>query len=502
MGSLWYHGINMARYSSKKDDSQLPPEHRRIHRDAPGKTWMSSKIQERAQAAAKAATEVATQVVDQSTAENVAQQIIIPEHKSAPSSNVKRKSEVPLPGEILEAEAPVAQINEDALMYVRVVISLAIEEGASDVHFEPMREMYQVRIRVDGVLQKVEERALDEYQKVLNSVKVLADLDISEHTVPQDGHIELLQEAEEGKAASSEGKHYYDIRVSVFPAVNGEVIVMRILNRANALLSIEQLGMDPEILDKLNEALLTSFGMILITGPTGSGKTTTLYSVLGKMRSDEKNIITLEDPIEFHLDWLRQCEINTERNFTFEKAMESVLRQDPDILMVGEIRDPHTAEHAVQSALVGRIVGSTIHANTTIGTIARLIELGIPRSIVGHTLNAIIAQRLVRKTCDKCKVIYEPDRKVLKHFGLENEVGPFFKGKGCDECKGSGYKGRTGIYSLMTFPDEIRNMLFDQKPLIDIYEHARLKGMKTLQEDAAMKIFAGITTAEEAARII
>ncbi len=491
----------MARYSIQNNDTpDSPPEHRRFDRKTVGgkTTWMSSKIQERAHAAAKAATEVAVHIANPATAEAVAQEMIVPERREI-VSHIKRKSEVPLPGEIQEVEPSTTQINEDALIYIRGVVSQAIEEGASDVHFEPKREMYQVRIRVDGVLHKVEERSIEEYQKVLNSVKVLADLDISEHTIPQDGHIELVQEAENTKG---DEKHYYDIRVSSFPSVNGEVIVMRILNRANALLSIEELGMDSEMLEKLNEALMTSFGMILITGPTGAGKTTTLYSVLGELRNDEKNIITLEDPIEFHLDWLRQCEINPERNFTFERAMESVLRQDPDILMVGEIRDPHTAEHAVQSALVGRIVGSTIHANTTIGTIARLIELGIPRSIVGHTLNAIIAQRLVRKTCEKCKVIYEPDRKVLKHFGLEKHVGPFFKGKGCEACDNTGFKGRTGIYSLMTFSDELRNMLFDQKPLIDIYEHARLKGMKTLQEDAAMKIFAGITTAEEAARVV
>jgi len=491
----------MSRYSSKKDDTTLPPEQRRIGRNERSKSWMSSKIQERAQAAAAAATKGGVvQEAEPATTETVVKQIIVPQVSEGQELAKGRKNEVPLPGAVQQESLPHAQINEDALIYVREVISQAIELGASDIHFEPIQDVYKVRLRIDGVLQQVEERSINEYQKILNSIKVSADLDISEHTVPQDGHLELVQEIE--NAENHESKHYYDIRVSVFPSVNGEVIVMRILNRANALLSIEQLGMDSETLNKLNDALLTSFGMILITGPTGSGKTTTLYSVLGEMRSEEKNIITLEDPIEFHLDWLRQCEINVERNFTFERAMESVLRQDPDILMVGEIRDPHTAEHAVQSALVGRIVGSTIHANTTIGTIARLIELGIPRSIVGHILNVIVSQRLVRKTCDRCKIIYEPDRKILKHFGLENEVGPFFKGKGCEECNGTGFKGRTGIYSVMTFPDEIRNMLFDQQPLIEIYERARQSGMRTLQEDAAMKIFAGITTAEEAAKVI
>lgn len=427
--------------------------------------------------------------------------------------------EVPIqPAPPAEGRSKVEQeIHQDALLFARGVLSEAIVQGASDVHFEPKDYSYLVRFRIDGVLHQYMERSIDEYDEILNALKVLGDMDIAEHATPQDGHIELVQEEvkklatdeqqeeiQNTKKARGFGKqqHYFDIRVSVFPSVNGEVVVMRILNRENALITIDGLGMDLESLGKLHEVLLTSYGMMLITGPTGSGKTTTLYSVMSELRSDEKNIITLEDPIEFHLGWLRQCEIREERGFTYEAAMASVLRQDPDVLMVGEIRDSKTAEHAVRSALVGRIVGSTIHANTAISTIARLIELGIQRSILAHTLNCIIAQRLVRKVCDYCKHEYTPSETHLKHFGLDKVKEPFFAGKGCEKCKQTGFKGRTGIFSIMVFDEAIRNMLFEERPLIEIQNYAIKNGMKTLKADAASKILSGTTTVEEASRVV
>lgn len=408
-----------------------------------------------------------------------------------------------IPTKIIEKEDPeiVQETHSDALFFTRNILGEAINQGASDIHFEPKENSLHVRFRVDGVLRVFEERTLNEYEQILNAVKVLADMDIAEHSIPQDGHLELAHEVSSGSSERSRPQ-IFDVRVSVFPSVNGEVIVMRILNRENALLTIEELGMDGASLEKLRDTLLTSYGMILVTGPTGSGKTTTLYSIMSELKNDEKNIITLEDPIEFHLDWLRQCEIREKRGFTFEKAMESVLRQDPDVLMVGEIRDPQTAEHAVRSALVGRIVGSTIHANTTIGTIARLLELGISRSVVGHTLNAIVAQRLVRRVCDACKVPYTPPAQLLKHFGLEGTKKPFFKGKGCKVCNNTGFRGRTGIFSLMVFDDVTRGLLFEQRSLLEIQDYALEKGMRTLKADAAEKILAGVTTAEEASRVI
>lgn len=408
-------------------------------------------------------------------------------------------------------------IQHDSVLLARGIVSEAIVQGASDIHFEPKTKTYVVRFRIDGALHVYLENPIEEYDMMLNAIKVLADLNITERVIPQDGHIELVQEEVDkhlqyknntihpslyhGKK-EAEKEHFYDIRVSVFPSVNGEVVVMRILNRESALLSIEQLGMDTDSLQKLHDALLTSYGMLLITGPTGSGKTTTLYSLLGELRNDQKNIITLEDPIEFHLEWLRQCEIREDRGFTFEAAMASVLRQDPDILMVGEIRDPRTAEYAVRSALVGRIVGSTIHANTTTGTIARLLELGIQRSTIAHTINAIIAQRLVRRVCNACKKEYAPPENLLKHFGLDKIGEPFYKGVGCKECKNTGYKGRIGIFSVMTFDDSIRGLLYDQHSLLDVENYAVRSGMRTLKMDAVAKILSGLTTVEEASRVI
>ncbi len=394
-----------------------------------------------------------------------------------------------------------AEVHHDAVLFVRGIINEAIVSGASDIHIEPHEHEYRIRFRVDGLLREFTARPSEEYATTLNTIKVLADMNISERQLPQDGHIELvLTEVGDSGAAGSE--QYFDVRVSVFPSVNGEVIVMRLLNRQSTLLSMEELGMDAGVLKSLREALLTSFGMLLVTGPTGSGKTTTLYSILRELRGEERNIVTLEDPIEFHLDWLRQCEIRPERGLTFERAMESVLRQDPDVLMVGEIRDPHTAEYAVRSALVGRIVGSTIHANTAIGTIARLLELDIPRSILAHSINAIIAQRLVRRTCDACKEPYMPQELHLTHFDIAPDAATFVRGRGCDRCGGSGYRGRIGIFSIMILDDTLRSLIFDQRSLTEIQDYAIAHGMQTIKMDAAAKVLAGVTTVEEAARVI
>jgi type II secretory ATPase GspE/PulE/Tfp pilus assembly ATPase PilB-like protein len=387
--------------------------------------------------------------------------------------------------------------SHDAIIFLRGVLTEAISKGASDVHLEPFSDSFRVRFRIDGVLSDYTRRPIQEYSSLLNGAKVLADLDIATHWLPQDGHIELmLQEVGTGNNL------YYDIRISVFPSVNGEVIVLRILNRANALLSMEELGMDADAIAQLRSMLLYSYGMMLVTGPTGSGKTTTLYSILSEVKSDDKNIITLEDPIEFHLEWMRQCEINVERGFTYEKAMSSVLRQDPDVLMVGEIRDQRTAEYAIRSALVGHMLGSTIHANTAIGTVARLLELGIPRSILAHTLNGIIAQRLIRMICNECREEYTPNAVALSHLGLQNSSGPFVHGRGCQACNNSGYKGRTGIFSVMLLDETLRTLILDQRPLAEIQDAAIRNGMRTLKMDAAAKVLAGVTTVEEVVRVV
>lgn len=433
--------------------------------------------------------------------------VVNPPASSAPSVPDEPAPVVPAkPVVAKQVSVEGSRLHQDAVLFLRGVLGEGIRRGASDVHFEPRAEGYHIRYRIDGVLREYVTRPSEEYPAVLNTIKVLADVDIAEKSIPQDGHIEFALEEVAGNEIQNvspmESVHVFDVRVSTFPSVNGEVVVMRLLNRSDALLSLEDIGMDISSLEQVREMLVSSFGMILITGPTGSGKTTTLYSIMQELQSSEKNMITLEDPIEFHLDWLRQCEIKESRGFTFERAMASVLRQDPDVLMVGEIRDAKTAEYAVRSALVGNLVGSTIHANTATGTIARLLDLGIPRSILAHALNGVIAQRLVRRNCGHCKEEYTPASFYLSHFGLEQSTGLFYRGKGCDHCGGSGFIGRMGVYSVMRITDALRSMIFEQRSLVDIQQQAIAEGMRTLKMDAATKVLKGMTTAEEAARVI
>jgi type II secretory ATPase GspE/PulE/Tfp pilus assembly ATPase PilB-like protein len=409
-------------------------------------------------------------------------------------------------GDALSPAMITVESEQYAKLFVRDTINAAIADGASDIHFEPMRYVARVRFRVDGVLVEKGEIKIEQYHTVLNTIKVLADIDIAEHALPQDGHIELsVREKgapDELVAPHDDHEHFYDVRVSTFPSVNGEAVVMRLLNRKHALISLEDLGMNEAILTSLREAIRLSYGMILVTGPTGSGKTTTLYSVLSELKSDERNIITLEDPIEFHLEWMRQCEIREQRGFTYEVAMRSVLRQDPDVLMIGEIRGAETAEQAVRSALVGRIVGSTLHANTAVGTIARLLDLGVSKSVLVHAVRAIIAQRLVRKVCDHCRVAYTPDPIACKYFGLDPNNGTYYTGAGCDACNGTGFKGRTGIFSVMLLSQTLQNMIFEGHSLADIQEQAIAEGMQTLKMSAVENVLAGITTVEEVARVV
>lgn len=388
--------------------------------------------------------------------------------------------------------------HRDAELFIQGVLNEAIGRMASDIHFEPRSGQYRIRLRIDGVLHEYLERPLEEYASVLNTIKVLADVDIAEHSLPQDGHIEVAV-AKDDRLSEA---HVFDVRVSTFPSVNGEVVVMRVLNRSDALLSVDALGMDENSFRMLRTMLLSSFGMILVTGPTGSGKTTTLYSMMRELKSTEKNMITLEDPIEFHLDWMRQCEIREERGFTYERAMAAVLRQDPDVLMVGEVRDAQTAEYAVRSALVGHLVGCTIHANTTTGTIARLLDLGVPRSSLAHALSGIIAQRLVRRICEQCREPYMPEEFHLGHFGLTQDSCTYYRGRGCPACHNTGFSGRVAIYSVMFITDVLRSMIFEQRSMVDIQDQAIREGMRTLKMDAVAKIIAGVTTVEEAARVI
>lgn len=411
------------------------------------------------------------------------------------------------------------QMNTDAFLVS--VFDKAVSEQASDVHFERFGEFFLIRFRVDGVLQERWRLPAIDLEQIVNSLKVIATLDITNHETPQDGHFEFIstssggiinpntpghQDARIDEAVQQNGEkmdeRILDIRVSVYPSIKGEVVVARLLNRKNALMPISQLGMDDDTLNKVKHIISRDYGMILITGPVGSGKTTTLYSLMLELKSDERVIMTIEDPVEFHLEWLRQSELRPTRGFGFNEALRSILRQDPDILMIGEIRDRATAEHAISVSLVGRIVGSTIHSNSNVGTIARLIDLNIERGMIAYAINGIISQRLVRRLCTSCAEQYTPDQSLLDYFGITTETATFMRGKGCAACHNTGYRGRIGIFEVMAFDGGIRSLIVEKMPMDTIEDYARKSGMKSLKQDALDKVFAGLTTLEEVTKFV
>jgi type II secretory ATPase GspE/PulE/Tfp pilus assembly ATPase PilB-like protein len=432
---------------------------------------------------------------------------------------------------------------------VNAIFEEAVADHASDIHLEPLTDRMRVRFRIDGTLYEKGTRDLYELEPVLTSIKVLASLDITTRPVPQDGHFELWVEqharteeekprekkqedklfrsrlsdkltsliapeedeneeeketksASKSRSATSSGKRPIDVRVSIFPTVNGESAVMRLLNREEMLLSIDALGMDPKTLKKVKQLVVRSYGMVLVTGPAGSGKTTLLYSILRELTSIAKNIVTLEDPVEFNFGDIRQIQMRPEQGFTFAIGMRSILRQDPDVVMIGEIRDPDTAEHAVRAALTGRIVFSTVHSNTTVGTIARLIDMNVERSLIAYAINGVMSKRLVKTTCHSCRTAYKPEPEYLKTFGLDGSQHQFTKGKGCDACGGTGYQGRTGIFEVLEFDNTLRSMIIDKAPMNILQEYAEKAGMKTLKQDAIEKVLEGQTTLEEVARTV
>lgn len=415
------------------------------------------------------------------------------------------------------------QMNTDAFLVS--VFERAVKESASDIHFERFGDAFLIRFRVDGVLQERWRLPAGDIEQVINSLKVIASLDITNHETPQDGHFEFIQTNSGGVINANiagqpidariqtapnietgvnedREKKTLDVRISVYPSIKGEVVVARLLNRQHALMPISELGMDQETLEKVKHIISREYGMILITGPVGSGKTTTLYSLMLELRDDERIIMTIEDPVEFHLEWLRQSELRPSRGFGFHEALRSILRQDPDVLMIGEIRDPETAEHAISVSLVGRIVGSTIHSNSNVGTIARLIDLNIERGMIAYAINGVISQRLVRKVCASCAENYTPEQSQLDYFGITRNAGQFVRGKGCEACHGTGYSGRTGIFEVLTFDSGIRSLIVDKVPMEAIEEYAAKTGTKTLKQDALEKVLAGVTTIEEVMKFV
>lgn len=375
---------------------------------------------------------------------------------------------------------------------LNLILFQAINDRASDIHLEPFEDRFRVRYRVDGVLYEMMPPPLHLAPALISRVKVMANLDITETRVPQDGRIEL----------NIAGRPI-DLRVSTLPTAFGESVVMRVLDRANVNLELDMLGLRPDEIENIKALIDRPHGIILVTGPTGSGKTTTLYSALNYANSPEIKILTAEDPVEYDLEGIIQVQVNEEIGVTFAKLLRSYLRQDPDKILVGEIRDLETAEIAIQASLTGHVVFSTLHTNDAPSAITRMLDLGVEPFLMAATLEAIIAQRLVRRICLNCRTEYEPSEEELIELEMrpeETEGRTFYYGRGCEECNGTGYKGRTGIFEIMLITEEIRKLILSEASTDTIRQIARKGGMKTLRDSGLLAIYDGITTIEEVVR--
>ncbi|MDQ7850463.1 MAG: GspE/PulE family protein, partial [Armatimonadota bacterium] len=385
----------------------------------------------------------------------------------------------------LVEDAPVVRL-------LNTIIDEGIRQGASDIHIEPQRTGLLVRYRIDGVLHDVMKPPRDVRAALISRAKIMADLDIAERRRPQDGRIHY-------KSPS----RTVDLRVSTLPTIFGEKVVMRILDQSTPLIGLNRLGFHSDTLRQWEQAISTPYGMILVTGPTGSGKTTTLYATLGTINSLEKNIVTVEDPVEYQLPRINQVQVNVKAGLTFASALRSILRQDPDIVMVGEMRDRETAEIGVQAALTGHLVLSTLHTNDAASAITRLVDMGIEPFLVASSTVAILAQRLARQICPHCKIAYTPPPDALKRLGLDpqREVS-LFRGQGCEECRFTGYRGRIGVFELLMMSDAIRELVVRRAPSSEIKALAVREGMQTLRDDGLEKVLSGVSTIDEILRVV
>ncbi|RKY35072.1 MAG: type II/IV secretion system protein [Candidatus Omnitrophota bacterium] len=402
---------------------------------------------------------------------------------------------------VANAEDSLSQVKtaetEDpsVIKFVNQIIQQAIKERATDVHIEPYEGRLRLRYRIDGVLYDLSvPPAIHHFQSaIIIRIKIMADLDIAEKRLPQDGRIKVTV-----------NKENYDLRISILPTNFGESVEIRILSRKQIFFSLETLGLDKHGFHVLNSAISQPYGIILVTGPTGGGKTTTLYSCLNKINSPERKIITIEDPIEYQLEGITQIQILPKISFTFATGLRSMLRHDPDIMMVGEIRDNETAELAIRTALTGHLVFSTLHTNNAPGAVARLVDMGIEPYLISSSLSCVVAQRLVRLVCPHCKERYYPHNEVIKEFDIhlaKSDNVKFYKGRGCELCKHTGYLGRTAIFEILNVTDKIKEMILDSTPANSIKQEAVNAKMKTLRHSGWEKIISGVTTPEEVIRV-
>jgi len=389
------------------------------------------------------------------------------------------------------------QLGEEApvIRLVNNIISQAIVEGASDIHVEPLEKSLRIRYRIDGILYEKQSFPKSIQPGIISRFKIMSNMDIAEKRVPQDGRISLKFEGRK-----------VDFRVSTLPTVFGEKVVLRILDTSRALMPLEKLGFSTENLRKFEDIINQPYGMILISGPTGSGKTTTLYSALQRLNTPTRNIITVEDPVEYRLRGINQVQVNEKAGLRFSTALRSILRQDPDIILIGEIRDAETAKIAIEAALTGHLVFSTIHTNDSASIPTRLIDMGVEPFLVASSLIGATAQRLVRRVCKYCKKPYQPSTEVLKNLGFvtSRDISDvtFYKGEGCDKCNHTGYKGRLAINEILPITPAIQRLIMKNASSREISEQAKKEGMKTLLDDALNKAAEGLTTIEEVLRVV
>ncbi len=381
--------------------------------------------------------------------------------------------------------------EENVVKLVSLMITDGVHRKASDLHIEPEEKVLNVRYRIDGILQKAYSLPKIIQSAIISRLKIVSNLDISEKRLPQDGRLRMKIEAKE-----------IDFRVSTCPTVYGENVVLRVLDKSGLVVGLESLGFDKREFDTFKKMLSAPYGIVLVTGPTGSGKTTTLYSALQILNNEDVNIMTVEDPVEFQFHGIRQVQINSKIDLKFVDVLRSFLRQDPDIVMVGEIRDLETAQIAVQAALTGHLVFSTLHTNDSATAFTRLVEMGIEPFLVSSSLLGVLAQRLVRKICPKCKEEFSPPAETVKAIGLKDPAkAKFFKGKGCGACSNTGYKGRVGIYELLVNSPKVQEKLLKRRPADEIQAVSQEEGTVLLREAAIEKALAGVTTLEEVFRI-
>jgi type II secretory ATPase GspE/PulE/Tfp pilus assembly ATPase PilB-like protein len=396
----------------------------------------------------------------------------------------------------------------DVSRFIAMMFEFAVSKQASDIHIEPLSTVVIVRLRMDGILQKILEYPLTMHSGVVSKLKIMSNLKIDEQRIPQDGRINVRVKSGE-----------LDLRISSYPTINGEKIVIRILDKNKKLPALEELGIEGSNQDILLKALNNPVGILLTTGPTGSGKTTTLYTCLQRLNKEGVNIVTIEDPIEMKIDGLNQSQVQPQIGYTFASGFRSILRQDPDIIMVGEIRDQETMDVAIEAALTGHLVLSTLHTNSAAQTITRMIDMGEKSFLIGATVNAIIAQRLVRKVCPYCKKPYTPTvemfeeiKKTLSDVSKKELYArlpedmithvQLYKGEGCEKCEGTGYKGRIGLYEILVLDKDTKRMVLENKPADDIEKVAIRNGMISLKADGIIKAIGGKTTIEEVYRVV